>query len=89
MRRALEKLHCYGHWDADASGQLVGYIRQKQKITYSIGRNSAGFILSTNREYLESGRITRVSKYCDTGLKEARLHQLKKQMMQEVTEGTL
>jgi serine/threonine protein kinase len=89
MRRSLEKLNCYGYWDADASGQLVGYIRQKQKITYSIYRNSAGFILSTNREYLESGRTTRVGKYCATGLKEAHLHQLKKKMMQEVSEGTL
>lgn len=89
MRRALEKLNCYGYWDADASGQLVGYMRQKQKITYSIHRSSAGFMLSTNREYLASGRTTRVSKYCASGLKEARLHQLKKQMMQEVSEGTL
>lgn len=89
MRRALEKLHCYGHWDADASGQLVGYIGQKQKITYSIARNAGGFVLNTKRKYLESGRITQVSKYCVSGLKEARLHQLKKLMMQEVTEGTL
>lgn len=89
MRRALEKIHFFGHWDADSSGQLVGHIGQKQKITYSISRNAAGFILNTNREYLESGRVTRVSKYCIARLKESQLHQLKKKMMQEVIEGTI
>lgn len=88
MRRTLERMKHYGYWDAEPSGELFG-ILGKDKFTFVIDKSKHGLSMTAYRENTQSGRTTRVSKFCSSGLSQTALDQLQKCYFRAVVDGDI
>jgi serine/threonine protein kinase len=88
MRRALERIKQYGYWDAEPNGELFGMVGQN-KFMYVIEKSKHGLSMTSNRKNMQSGKTTRVLKYCFSGLSQKYIDQLKKSFFRAVVNGEI
>ncbi len=88
MRRAMEKIPKFGHWDMDSTGALFGTLG-RNRYTYSITKSKAGYVFTAQRENLDTGRQTKISKFTARLALESECNKLKKQLMLAVVKGEL
>jgi len=87
FRRSLEKLSYPGFWTTDATGKYLG---EDKKYSYFFEGIANGHQKSTFYAYKESketGRSTRVTKFCGKNLTERDLNSAKVTFMQSVVTG--
>lgn len=88
MRRALERTRHYGYWDTEPNGDLFGVLGQ-YKFRFDIDKAKQGLSISASKENSLSGRRTRVTKFCATGLTQSALHQMKRSFCNAVVAGEI
>ena len=88
MRRALERMKHYGYWDTEPSGELFGILGQN-KFTLVTAKSKHGLSMTAYRENTQSGRTTKVSKFCSSGLSQTALDQLKRSYFRAVVDGEI
>ncbi len=88
MRRALERMKHYGYWDTEPSGELFGILGQN-KFTFVTGKSKHGLSMTAYKANMQSGRTTKVSKFCSTGLSQTALDQLQRSYFRAVVDGEI
>lgn len=78
----------YGYWDTEPSGELYGLLGQN-KFTFVIDKATPGFSMNAYRENTQSGRETRASKFCASGLSKTALDQLQRSDSRAVVDGEI
>jgi len=88
MRRALERIKHCGYWDTEPSGELFGILGQN-KFTFALGKSKHGLSMTAHKENTRSGRTTRVSRFCSSGLSQTALNQLRRNYFHAVVDGEI
>jgi eukaryotic-like serine/threonine-protein kinase len=88
MRRALERIVMFGHWDMTATGDLFGVLKNNI-YTYGNSKSKLGHELVAYRENQDSGRRTKIVKFSKKGLTERECGNLKKSYMLAVVNGDI
>ena len=88
MRRALEKISMYGHWEVSATGEFFGTLANNT-YTYSISKSKTGYEFSAFKENISTNRRVGVSKFSAKGLTEREHHESQKKFMLAVVNGEL
>jgi len=89
MRRAIERMDFPGYWDCDENGILFGE-DERNFYHFEISKLTNGKIIFTTMKINKnSGRETKISKYCQKNLTEKDCKRLQKNLMQAVVTGTL
>ncbi len=88
MRRALEKISMYGHWDVKDTGEFFGTLAN-YTYTFSISKSKANYEFSAFKENNGTKRRACVSKFSARGLTERVHHDARKKFMLAVVNGEL
>ena len=89
MRRAFEKLMFRGYWDCVEEDSLVGF-DNKYEYRFEVYKNEFNeYDVNTMRKNRETGRETRIIKYCKKGMSKMQNEKLQKEFMQAVVMGSL
>jgi len=88
MRRALEKISLFGHWDVMATGELFGMLTNN-RYTYATSKSKGGYEFSALKESNKTSRKICVSKFSQKGLTEREHNELKRNFMLAVVNGEL
>lgn len=88
MRRALEKVSMFGHWDIKATGEFFGTLANNT-YTYAISKSKAGYEFSAFKENNNTNRKVGVSKFSAKGLTDRAHHEAREKFMLAVVNGEL
>ena len=88
MRRALEKISMYGHWEVKATGEFYGTLANNT-YTYSISKSKGGYEFSAFKENISTNRRIGISKFSAKGLTERAHQEALKKFMLAVVNGEL
>lgn len=88
MRRALEKISLFGHWDVLATGEFFGTL-ENNRYTYTTSKSKGGHEFSAFKESNKTLRKVCISKFSKKGLTERQHAELKRDFMLAVVNGDL
>ena len=87
MRRELEKLDYAGYWTVEASGDFVGYDRRYCYRFEETKKAGKKFDLKVIKRSINTGRETRILKFCQSNVSGAKLKQTVAKLVKSVMEG--